>query len=351
MKNFNVLIRLIDNDGIEVLKKVYPVKVKTNSLRISDIMLEVERLFAKEYTTDIPEWFGVKGFLFGETVDSYPENSVYSTFQKSTYQSIIADTTTLLNDWCKQTSKSFTFNGMEVTAKINIYQTGYGFAIINEKSSSGLYGAAYDLYLNKITTKCVKSSNSNDAITFDTPIKALAYLKKYESVFKFMHEQKGWNFELKPTNDFARNDLADMRKMTPKQSEAYMDIIKTLSFINYKDTHGYEYPPINDDKTPSKEELKEEAIRRLTAIGATEVLKAFKNNKLFRSEYHQGILYDIDEEDKKDIANIEKNGNLVYHIIKSKFRMTDGQIIPNFSLSLHIKMNGDMKGRMELIIL
>lgn len=68
-------------------------------------------------------------------------------------------------------------------------------------------------------------------------------------------------------------------------------------------------------------EVKEEAIERMKILKLhTNVIREFKEeNKLNRSEFGKGILYWLNDEEKKLVEDFEKEheGYIVYHVIKT----------------------------------
>ena len=84
----------------------------------------------------------------------------------------------------------------------------------------------------------------------------------------------------------------------------------------------------------NREEMKKEALKRMRMLHIMpQTIKEFeKEGKINKSTYG-GILYWLDEEEKKIVKEFEEKHNcLVYHAIKCSYRMCDGEIMECFDM-------------------
>ena len=70
----------------------------------------------------------------------------------------------------------------------------------------------------------------------------------------------------------------------------------------------------------TRERMKEEGLERMKKLNilATAIEEFKKEDKLYKTEGQKGVLYDLDDEEKKAVEKVEKEWNgVVYHVIKS----------------------------------
>lgn len=78
----------------------------------------------------------------------------------------------------------------------------------------------------------------------------------------------------------------------------------------------------------SREEQKAEAIERLKYLGVLPtVIESFSNGKILASEYNLGLLYEVDQPMKDKIKQLERNGDMVFHVVKGTYSVCDEEMV------------------------
>ena len=198
------------------------------------------------------------------------------------------------------------YNGIRIG--VNLYRKGY---VINTgKETEGimsLYGKT-EAFIKSIGTRNVKSTGRQDAKTFETLKELKAYIEKNKDVFIFLVENYNYHLTVEKAS-----------KLWVSEKKESEDIISGLnnmiSEINYRDPKPAIYPE-PETGVATKEEMIEEAKRRMEVLGLLkDAVDSAVNERIMVSE-GRGMLYYLNDEEKKYLNEIPKD-RFVYHGIRS----------------------------------
>lgn len=198
------------------------------------------------------------------------------------------------------------YNGIRIG--VNLYRKGY---VINTgKETEGimsLYGKT-EAFIKSIGTRNVKSTGRQDAKTFETLKELKAYIEKNKDVFIFLVENYNYHLSVEKAS-----------KLWVSEKKESEDIISGLnnmiSEINYRNPKPAIYPE-PEIGVATKEEMIEEAKRRMEVLGLLkDAVDSAVNEKIMVSE-GRGMLYYLNDEEKKYLNEIP-NDRFVYHGIRS----------------------------------
>ena len=84
----------------------------------------------------------------------------------------------------------------------------------------------------------------------------------------------------------------------------------------------------------NREEMKKEAIKRMEMLKILpQTIKEFQREGKINKSTYGGILFWLDDEEKKIVEDFEKNHDcIVYHVIKGSYKMPFGEIMECFDM-------------------
>jgi len=204
--------------------------------------------------------------------------------------------------------------------KLELYLYPEGFVLDAGKKGTTIFCSSYDTYFQKITSRNFKRSGLRDAKRFNSPKKALDYIKSKEDVFKFVIEKYGFRFSAKyASNDYASDVNALPKKEKDKIFAQLKELNDYLSELNNSSGNVEERAVVEN---PTNIDSIMEAIERMKDLNMyDEAIKSFSKGTVMMSE-GAGILYQLDETAKKAIKSLLEMSSdrcqfTPYHVIHS----------------------------------
>lgn len=182
----------------------------------------------------------------------------------------------------------------------------YGYVIATGKTVVNMFGHEHKSYLNKITSKNVKSGSVQGAKIFDSIKKAMKYLTDKEDAFFYMATNYGWMPQIERVSS-----LMDQVKDQTELESSNKQLIGKFSDSVLDESETANYSGFGTQKEVALCELK-----RLHVMNEVVARLQKSDNGLFISEFG-GILYDMDENAWKAVEEVRKYGGYPYHVIRS----------------------------------
>ncbi|MEG1299682.1 MAG: hypothetical protein RSC93_03180 [Erysipelotrichaceae bacterium] len=214
--------------------------------------------------------------------------------------------------------------------EINIYLSGFLISIGKKGDAAMFCAKQVPLYFNKKTKTHVKYGPAEAAKKFKS-LKALyLYLLKEKDMFSFLCKSSdavvSWNYASDDFQKEIEKTLHD-EKNNKAFNEVKLKLETLLDEINEKEEVdncvAEEAEQLNLPENASIDEMKAEAINRLTEMKVIPtVITHFKKDELYYSEFN-GMIYNLNEDANKALKEVKDSGYLPYHVIRSETSFGD----------------------------
>lgn len=210
------------------------------------------------------------------------------------------------------------FEKTNIKLDITVYPRGYvlnvGMPIVN------IFGTSNPAYLKCIGKRKAYRTTIDKCHVFPTTKSLLSYVTKHESVLQYLHDEAGWVYSM----EYACANFQDEIEMSgcPKsEGAAEQKVNDLLEKINSVEKQKQIKQTPAD---PTMDDIAEEIQYRMASIGIMEqVQKKYRDSgEIYMSKFG-GILYNLDEDAKKAIAIVQKDGNFPYHVVVSHTMIGD----------------------------
>lgn len=307
-------------DGSEILRKLFLKQ------REEDFLNFGQNVSYPDYS------FGIRSFIKKGSVIS-TENLVdaesYHTNNDGLNSFMAGNSMAVNRELSKNKNNPVIVNGKEVYLSFIFYRTGY--VIGTGQKCSSIFGlTSHDAYIRTFGSSNVHCSALDTCRTFESIKKVTDYLKKNEHNCKFLCRKYGWKFNVQPVSTAFSSDnmILSPKKAAKLEDEKYAleELLREINSERSDDSLCFRYPEVSEG-IATVEEQKKEALLRLKVLGDTRIVyEALENNKIYTSRYG-GILYELTEEQKKDVEELRSKGYYVYHVIETKGLMSDGSYL------------------------
>jgi len=219
--------------------------------------------------------------------------------------------------------KEVLLDGVNTGIRLGISAFVPGFVIATGKEGFNILGARYTSFLNKITSRNIKTCAKSGATVFKDPAAIKKYVESHRDVFSFCVRNYSYHWYCEPVNDIYKQILDEGLASDEKKNKKYVQTMNELEtlFSEINDilpTVSDADDGIPEDETATPVQQKSEAVRRMKEFGLyAPVIRDLDRDKLYMSEAG-GILYDLND-DAQAAAQIVKDDfdGFPYHIIRS----------------------------------
>lgn len=231
--------------------------------------------------------------------------------ENSPFTSQIISSNTAKEDYCKMSTVTIKLaNGelKEIPYGIDMYETG--FVIYTGNTSTNMFGARREMYLEKFTSRHIKCTAKEGAKHFKTVNEMINYINKNERVFKYAVSNYGYSWSCEYSSDMFKDTYLESLSQKKKLNfeNKMEELQQLLATINGEDEVEQEITYGSDSN--------EEAIIRLKELDVPMLLSNFMKGKIMLSDVG-GIIYDLDDFAKQLVEEIKSDGGLPYTVLRN----------------------------------
>ena len=218
---------------------------------------------------------------------------------------------TAAEDHIQMTDIVYEKDGKEVTEKFGAELFYNGFVIRTGVTGCNMFGHEAETYVAGIGSKRARSGWKSYAKRFATAAAARDFVKRHESAFRYLAGTAGW----KPKVMYASEAYKEyfLLTSTARKAENAQKALDEANAILDRYVKGA-VTSVRENGSSAKEE----ALFRMQDLNMMKtVMKKFVAGTLMMSEFG-GILYDLDEEARAAVKEVEEKGLLPYHVVKTQ---------------------------------
>lgn len=206
---------------------------------------------------------------------------------------------------------------VETNVKIGIIAYPEGYILGTGKVLVGILGTKSDAYLSYIGKANVHSEGKSGCHIFPSLKNLDTYIHKHEKTLRWLVSEHGYEFSVDYANDLFRRDVEKLPEAKKTSLSKQMD--KIISFLEDINATTAEEP--EDGKlpeNPTEADVLEEVVGRMKSLNLFDriVLDYKGSGEIFQSV--NGIVFDLDDNAKTAIRQVEDMGLIPYHVIISK---------------------------------